>query len=312
MVEMENEVYFNEEDAIEAFADNENTEDENEVVFVEEGDGPVLDGYKLYLKQISGTPLLSYAEEKALAARIANGDSDAATELIEHNLLLVVSIAKRYVGCGLSLLDLIQEGNLGLITAAEKYDVKRNCRFSTHATWWIRQSISRALTNNSRTIRIPGNVAELIARIKKVSVELTQKYQREPNDQELAAALGVEVDKIQTAMDMSQTLTSLDAPIGDDDSTVGEMVEDFAFEAPLKKMIAETNHSIMETVLDTLEEKEANVIKMRIGFNGDDPKTLEEIGKHYGVSRERIRQIETKAFRKMRHPHRVAMLKQAT
>ena len=298
-------IYFNETDAHDAFV-------EEEEEFEVEGDIPTTDGVKLYLKQISGKPLLSFDEEKELAKRVADGDEEAVNILVEHNLLLVVSIAKKYIGCGLSYLDLIQEGNLGLMKAAQKFDPKRGCRFSTHATWWVRQAISRALSDQARTIRIPANIAELIGKIKKISIPMTQKLGRAPTEKELAEELGMKLDVVQTAIDMSQTMASLDTPIGEDDeNTVGDMVEDTSTENPITALIKEANLNIIESVFNTLTDKEANVLRMRFGIGADKAQTLEEVGEHYGLTRERIRQIENKALRKMRHPARMNILREA-
>jgi RNA polymerase primary sigma factor len=298
-------IYFNETDAHDAFI-------EEEEEFEVEGDIPTTDGVKLYLKQISGKPLLTFDEEKELAKRVADGDEEAVNILVEHNLLLVVSIAKKYIGCGLSYLDLIQEGNIGLMKAAQKFDPKRGCRFSTHATWWVRQAISRALSDQARTIRIPANIAELIGKIKKISIPMTQKLGRAPTEKELAEELGMKLDVVQTAIDMSQTMASLDTPIGEDDeNTVGDMVEDTSTENPITALIKEANLNIIESVFNTLTDKEANVLRMRFGIGADKAKTLEEVGEHYGLTRERIRQIENKALRKMRHPARMNVLREA-
>lgn len=271
-----------------------------------------LDSVSLYLKQISAIPLLSTEEEKALGIRIAEGDKKAADELVSHNLRLVVSIAKRYRGCGISLLDLIQEGNIGLMKAAEKFDVNKGCRFNTHATWWIRQTINRSLADKSRTIRIPSNVNELVNKIKKISTPMIQKLNRFPTSQELSKELGIEVDKVEIALDMSQMISSLDVPIGDDEETsVGDLVADPHLENPLKKMTEECNKEIIESVLSTLTSREADVLRRRFGLIDGEPQTLEEIGQSYGVTRERIRQIETKAMRKMRNPMRIKLLREA-
>lgn len=271
-----------------------------------------LDSVSLYLKQISAIPLLSAEEEKALGIKIAEGDKKAADELVSHNLRLVVSIAKRYRGCGISLLDLIQEGNIGLMKAAEKFDINKGCRFNTHATWWIRQTINRSLADKSRTIRIPSNVNELVNKIKKVSTPMTQKLNRFPTPQELSTELGIEVEKIETALDMSQMISSLDVPIGEDEETnVGDLIADPHLENPLKKLTEECNKEIVNSVLSTLAPREADVLRRRFGLETGEPQTLEEIGQSYGVTRERIRQIETKAMRKMRHPLRTKLLKEA-
>lgn len=283
-------------------------EDENDLDY----SGIVSDSTRYYLKEISKIPLLSFEEEKALALRIANGDKEAEDIMVQHNLRLVVSIAKKYTGCGLSLLDLIQEGNTGLIEAARKYDVNKGFRFSTYATWWVRQKIGRALSDQSRSIRIPAHIAELVSRIKKVTGTLIQKLGRTPTEEELAAVLGVEVDKIKIALDMSQAVSSLDVPVGDDEeTTVGDLQADKSAQNPMTNLITEANRQVIESVLATLNEREANVLRLRFGFDTDHAYTLEEIGEVLGVTRERVRQIEVKALRKMRHPARMTILKEA-
>lgn len=297
-------IMFDEVEAREVFSSTE-AEDYDASIFV-------TDGVKLYLKQIGNIPLLSVEEERALAMRIAQGDQSAATTLAEHNLKLVVSIAKKYCGCGMPFLDLIQEGNLGLMKAAEKYDVTRGFKFSTYATWWVRQSISRALTDQSRTIRIPANVTELLSKIKRVSNEMFQDLGRAPTEEEIAKALKVDVEKVHIALDMSHAITSLDTPIGDEEEdSIGDLIADDGIESPMEAMIKESNHAIIEKVFSTLGEREAQILRMRFGFDSDEPKTLEEVGEYYGLTRERIRQLELKALRKLRNPARMKMLREA-
>ena len=289
-------------------------EDEAQEVLGDESydDTAVLDGVKSYLMSIGNHPRLTFEEEKELSRRALEGDATAINRLVECNLLLVVSVAKKYHGCGLPLLDLIQEGNIGLIKAAEKYDGNKGFRFSTYATYWIRQTISRALSDHSRTIRMPANMVELLNKIKKISNEMFQTLHRYPTDKEIAAALDVEVDKVQVALDMSQAISSLDMPVDDSGETcVADLVSDNNAENPITNLIKEANQEIINNVLDTLSTKEAEVIRMRFGINSDKPMTLEAIGQHYGVSRERIRQIENKAIRKLRHPARAAALREA-
>lgn len=272
----------------------------------------VLDGVKAYLKSIGNHPRLSFDQEKELSIKALAGDRDAVNTLVECNLLLVVSIAKKYYGCGLPLLDLIQEGNLGLIKAAEKYDGSKGFRFSTYATYWIRQAISRALGDQSRTIRIPANMVELLSKVKKASAELTQKLGRQPSDEEIAKHMGIELDKVQTVMDMAQATTSLDTPVDDEGETsMGDLIADHSAENPLANIIKEANSQMVEAILDTLGTREAEILKMRFGIVGDKAMTLEEVGAHYGLSKERIRQIENKAIRKLRNPARAKMLKEA-
>lgn len=272
----------------------------------------VLDGVKAYLKSIGNHPRLNFEEEKELSAKALAGDMNAQTKLVECNLKLVVPIAKRYMGCGLPLLDLIQEGNLGLMKAAEKYDGSKGFRFSTYATYWIRQAISRALGDQSRTIRIPANMVELLSKVKKASAELTQILHRDPTDEEIANKLGVELEKVQTIMDVAQATTSLDTPIDDDgETTMSDLIADISNENPYQKMVQQANIEIVDSVLSTLSNKEAEVLRMRFGINANKAMTLEEVGTHYGLSKERIRQIENKAIRKLRNPMRARMLREA-
>lgn len=272
----------------------------------------VLDGVKAYLKSIGNHPRLSFDQEKALSVKALDGDRNAINELVECNLLLVVSIAKKYYGCGLPLLDLIQEGNLGLIKAAEKYDGSKGFRFSTYATYWIRQSISRALGDQSRTIRIPANMVELLSKVKKATAELTQSMKRQPTDKEIAAHLGIDLDKVQTVMDIAQVTTSLDTPVDDEGETsIGDLIADSSIENPVTAMIKEANSQIIAAVFETLSPREAEILRMRFGINANKAMTLEEVGQHFGLTRERIRQIENKAIRKLRNPVRAKMLREA-
>lgn len=272
----------------------------------------VLDGVKAYLKSIGNHPRLNFEQEKELSARALNGDQDAINELVSCNLLLVVPIAKRYYGCGLPLLDLIQEGNLGLITAAKKYDGTKGWRFSTYATYWIRQSISRALGDQSRTIRIPANMVELLGKVRKAINELTIKFKRQPTDEEIAKYLNEDLDKIQTILDVSQAVSSLDLSVDEDGETsVGDLVADDRVENGYANLVKEANKQIVDDVLSTLPTREAEILRMRFGINQEKAMTLEEVGGHYGITKERIRQIENKAIRKLRHPARARMLKEA-
>ena len=299
---MEENVIIMEDEAQEALNDFEATA----------SDVVVLDGVKAYLKSIGNHPRLSFEQEKELSARAIKGDQDAINELVSCNLLLVVPIAKRYYGCGLPLLDLIQEGNLGLITAAKKYDGTKGWRFSTYATYWIRQSISRALGDQSRTIRIPANMVELLGKVRKATNELTIKFKRQPTDEEIAKYLDEDLDKIQTVLDVSQAVSSLDLSVDEDGETsVGDLVADDRVESGYANLVKEANKQIVDDVLGTLPTREAEILRMRFGINQEKAMTLEEVGGHYGITKERIRQIENKAIRKLRHPARARMLKEA-
>ena len=299
---MEENVIIMEDEAQEALNDFETTV----------SDVVVLDGVKAYLKSIGNHPRLNFEQEKELSARALNGDQDAINELVSCNLLLVVPIAKRYYGCGLPLLDLIQEGNLGLITAAKKYDGTKGWRFSTYATYWIRQSISRALGDQSRTIRIPANMVELLGKVRKATNELTIKFKRQPTDEEIAKHLNEDLDKIQTILDVSQAVSSLDLSVDEDGETsVGDLVADDRVESGYANLVKEANKQIVDDVLSTLPAREAEILRMRFGINQEKAMTLEEVGGHYGITKERIRQIENKAIRKLRHPARARMLKEA-
>ena len=244
-----------------------------------EEDSIVLDSVKAYLRSIGNHPRLTFEEEKELSARVRSGDRSAVNTLVECNLLLVVSIAKKYYGCGLPLIDIIQEGNLGLIKAAEKYDGEKGFRFSTYATYWIRQAISRGLGDQSRTIRIPANMVELLSKVKKASSLLTQTLHREPTEKEIAEYLQIEEDKVQAVMDIAQASSSLDTPIDEDGETsAGDLIPDQAAENPLSKLIKEANTQIINSVLDTLGKREAEILRMRLGFVNDKSFTLEEVG----------------------------------
>lgn len=272
----------------------------------------VLDGVKAYLKSIGNHPRLNFDQEKELSVKALKGDQDAINELVSCNLLLVVPIAKRYYGCGLPLLDLIQEGNLGLIKAAQKYDGAKGWRFSTYATYWIRQSISRALGDQSRTIRIPANMVELLGKIRKATNELTLKNHRQPTDEEIAKYLNEDLEKVQTILDISQAVSSLDVAVDEDGETsVGDLVADHNAESGYGNLVKEANSQIVRAVLDTLPTREGEIMKMRFGIDHEKAMTLEEVGKVYGITKERIRQIENKAIRKLRHPARARMLKEA-
>ena len=293
-----------EEDILDAFE----VEDDEELDY----SGIVEDSTRFYLKEISKIPLLTFEEERELAVRISNGDEDAIDEMVLHNLRLVVAVAKKYKGCGLSMLDLIQEGNIGLIEGAKKFDLSKGYRFSTYATWWIRQKIGRALSNQSRNIRIPAHIAELTSKIKRAYGPLTQQLGRTPIEEEVADYIGSDVDKVRVALDMSQATASLDVPVGeDDDATIGDLQPDNNAVNPYYNLVAEANKDIINSVFDTLGEREANILKLRFGIDTDHPHTLAEVGEVIGVTRERVRQLEVKALRKMRHPMRQKILMEA-
>ena len=265
---------------------------------------------KIYLKEIGEYPLLSKEEEMRLAAKAAEGSMKAREKLINCNLRLVVYIAKRYSGHGLSLLDMIQEGNIGLMKAVEKFDYTKGYKFSTYATYWIKQSISEAIMKQSRNIRIPINIIERISAIRKVEKEYQQKFERDPSMKEVAAALKLDIKKIKEAYDWMNDTTSLDVTIGDDeDVTIGSFVEDESVKDSFEAINNENQYNALYEILDTLNDKEKAVILRRFGIGFERAETLEEIGKSMALSRERIRQIEADAMRKMRNPRRAAVLK---
>ena len=268
------------------------------------------DPVKVYLKEIGAFPLLSLDEEIELAERIQKGDSRAKKRLAEANLRLVVSIAKRYVGRGMLFLDLIQEGNLGLIKAVEKFDHTKGFKFSTYATWWIRQAITRAIADQARTIRIPVHMVETINKVKKVQSQLLHKNGQEPSVEDLAAELDMPQDKVREILKVAQEPISLESPIGEEeDSHLGDFIPDY--DAPVPEEAA--THTLLKEqlneVLATLTPREAKVLSLRFGIEDGRPRTLEEVGKEFNVTRERIRQIEAKALRKLRHPSRNKKLK---
>ena len=268
------------------------------------------DPVKQYLKEIGNYPLLSISEEIELAKRINNGDETAKQLLAESNLRLVVSIAKRYVGRGLSFLDLIQEGNLGLIKAVDKFDYEKGYKFSTYATWWIRQAITRSIADQSRTIRIPVHMSEVINKTYRVSRNLLQELGREPSDQELADAMNMPIEKVREILKVSADPISLDTPIGEeDDSHLGDFIKDDTIMGPEEAASYAVLQDQIARLLDTLAEREQRVLILRFGLKDGRSRTLEEVGKEFNVTRERIRQIEAKALRKLRHPSRARMLK---
>lgn len=268
------------------------------------------DPVRMYLKEIGRVPLLSAEDEVELAKRIEQGDEEAKRRLTEANLRLVVSIAKRYVGRGMLFLDLIQEGNMGLIKAVEKFDHTKGYKFSTYATWWIRQAITRAIADQARTIRIPVHMVETINKLIRVSRQLLQELGREPTPEEIAKEMELSTDKVREIMKIAQEPVSLETPIGEeDDSHLGDFIEDQEALAPADAAAYELLKEQLEDVLDTLTEREENVLRLRFGLDDGRTRTLEEVGKVFGVTRERIRQIEAKALRKLRHPSRSKRLK---
>ena len=268
------------------------------------------DPVRMYLKEIGRVPLLSADEEIALAKRMEAGDEEAQKELAEANLRLVVSIAKRYVGRGMLFLDLIQEGNLGLIKAGEKFDYNKGYKFSTYATWWIRQAITRAIADQARTIRIPVHMVETINKLIRVSRQLLQQLGREPSPEEIAEAMEISVERVREIMKIAQVPVSLETPIGEEeDSHLGDFIEDQDAPAPAEAASFMLLKEQLEEVLDTLTEREERVLRLRFGLDDGRARTLEEVGQNFGVTRERIRQIEAKALRKLRHPSRSRKLK---
>ncbi len=268
------------------------------------------DPVKVYLKEIGRVPLLSAEEELTLSEQMAEGDSAAAKRLSEANLRLVVSIAKRYVGRGMQFLDLIQEGNLGLIKAVEKFDYTKGFKFSTYATWWIRQSITRAIADQARTIRIPVHMVETINKVKKVSSQLLHKNGHEPTAEEIAKEIDMSVEKVSEIMRVSQEPVSLETPIGEEeDSHLGDFIPDDDAPAPAEAASYTLLKEQISKVLSTLTPREEKVLRLRFGLEDGRQRTLEEVGKEFNVTRERIRQIEAKALRKLRHPGRSKKLR---
>ncbi len=290
--------------------------EEEEEIEVEKIDLSVPDGVsiedpvRMYLKEIGKVPLLSAEEEIELAKRMELGDSDAKKRLAEANLRLVVSIAKRYVGRGMLFLDLIQEGNLGLIKAVEKFDYRKGYKFSTYATWWIRQAITRAIADQARTIRIPVHMVETINKLIRVSRQLLQELGREPAPEEIAAQMNMPVERVREILKISQEPVSLETPIGEEeDSHLGDFIQDDNVPVPADAAAFTLLKEQLEEVLGTLTEREQKVLTLRFGLEDGRARTLEEVGKEFNVTRERIRQIEAKALRKLRHPSRSRKLK---
>ncbi len=290
--------------------------DDDEDVEVENIDLSVPDGIsiedpvRMYLKEIGKVPLLSAEEEIELAKRMELGDQEAKKRLAEANLRLVVSIAKRYVGRGMLFLDLIQEGNLGLIKAVEKFDYRKGYKFSTYATWWIRQAITRAIADQARTIRIPVHMVETINKLIRVSRQLLQELGREPSPEEIAAEMSMPVERVREILKISQEPVSLETPIGEEeDSHLGDFIQDDNVPVPADAAAFTLLKEQLVEVLGTLTEREQKVLRLRFGLDDGRARTLEEVGKEFNVTRERIRQIEAKALRKLRHPSRSRKLK---
>ena len=268
------------------------------------------DPVKMYLKDIGQVPLLTTDEELELAQKMSEGQEAAKKRLSEANLRLVVSIAKRYVGRGMLFLDLIQEGNLGLMKAVEKFDYQKGFKFSTYATWWIRQSITRAIADQARTIRIPVHMVETINRLIRTSRQLLQELGREPTPEEIAEKMEMPVERVREIMKISQDPVSLETPIGEEeDSHLGDFIQDDHVQVPVDAATYTLLHEQLMEVLDTLTEREQKVLRLRFGLDDGRPRTLEEVGRQFNVTRERIRQIEAKALRKLRHPSRSKKLK---
>lgn len=301
-----------EDDGFDVVRDTEEEVEDNEDIdkFLAEEGVAIDDPVRMYLKDIGKIPLLDPEREAYLAERIALGDQDAKNELVEANLRLVVSIAKKHVGRGMYFLDLIQEGNLGLMKAVDKFDHTTGYKFSTYATWWIRQAITRAIADQARTIRIPVHMVETIHRVSRASRQLLQEYGREPTTDEIAEKLGMSADKVREIMKASQDPVSLETPIGEeDDSHLGDFIPDDSSPTPAEAVSYQLLREQLNKVLHTLTPREEMVIKLRFGLEDGRTRTLEEVGKEFNITRERIRQIEAKALRKLRHQSRSKPLK---
>jgi len=298
----------------EDFSDEDDVVGDDDVFVIEDVDLPknanINDPVRMYLKEIGKISLLGTEEELKLSKRVEEGDEEAKRILAESNLRLVVSIAKRYVGRNLSFLDLIQEGNIGLMKAVDKFDASKGYKFSTYATWWIRQAITRAIADQAKTIRVPVHMVETINRLKKIQRQMTLELNREPTEKELAKKMGTTEEKVREIFKISQDPLSLETPIGEeDDSHLGDFLKDESSMSPEEYAINEVLKDEIQEVLCTLTPREEEVLKLRFGLNGGTCHTLEEVGNMFGVTRERIRQIEAKALRKLRHPSRSRKLK---
>lgn len=284
--------------------DEEEISDEDLEITAENVDVFADDSVRLYLREIGKIPLLSQEEEQELALKVVQGDKKAKDKMVEANMRLVVSIAKRYSGRGLDLLDLIQEGNTGLLRAVEKFDPEKGFKFSTYATWWIRQAITRAIADQARTIRIPVHMVETINKVLRTTRKLTQELNREPTNEEIAKELDMEPEKIEYVMRIKQDIASLDASVGrdgdDEDSVLGDFVEDEERASPEDSAATQILKEQLAAIISTLSEREQKIIRMRFGIGGERPHTLEEVGAEFSVTRERIRQIEAKALSKLR------------
>ena len=273
-------------------------------------DIPLTDPVRMYLREIGKVPLLEPAQEVELAKRVEAGEEEAKQQIIDANLRLVVSIAKKYIGRGMLFLDLIQEGNLGLIRAVEKFDYRKGFKFSTYATWWIRQAITRAIADQARTIRVPVHMVETINKMVRVSRQLVQKLGREPTDEEIAAEMEIEPSKVEEIRRIAQLPVSLETPIGEEeDSQLGDFIEDRDLPSPEEAAASHLLHEQIDEMLEALSAREREVLQYRFGLEDGRSYTLEEVGKRFGVTRERIRQIEAKALRKLRHPSRSKKLR---
>ncbi len=295
-------------------SEEDDTEGEGDKLLLDDStltkDLTINDPVRMYLKEIGQIKLLTLEEESALADKIMAGDNEAKNTLAEANLRLVVSIAKRYVGRGMLFLDLIQEGNIGLMKAVDKFDVSKGYKFSTYATWWIRQAITRAIADQARTIRVPVHMVETINKLARVQRQLTLELNREPTEEELAKKMNTSVDKIREIYKISQDPVSLETPIGEeDDSHLGDFIKDERSLSPEEYATNEMLKDEISQVLETLTEREEKVVRLRFGLEDGKPRTLEEVGQMFGVTRERIRQIEAKALRKLRHPSRSRKLR---